>query len=263
MRLLLVGDIVGNPGRRAVGEMLEALRSRYDLQFVIVNGENSAGGFGITKTVAKALFDAGADVITLGNHAWAKRDSWDYIANEPRILRPANYPHGVIGRGWGVFDAADGSRVAVVNLLGRIFMNALDCPFRASDSILAELSEQPHAVVIDFHAEATSEKIALGYYLDGRTSAVIGTHTHIQTSDERVLPGGTAYLTDVGMTGVVESVLGLDPQEAIKRFLTQMPGKIKPAEGDTTLQGVIIDIDCDTRRARGIQRISVRCVDEF
>ncbi|MHB9037723.1 MAG: TIGR00282 family metallophosphoesterase [Armatimonadota bacterium] len=263
MRILLVGDIMGNPGRRAAGEMLGALRLRLDLDFVVVNGENAAGGFGITKPVAKALFDAGADVITLGNHTWAKRDSWDYIASESRILRPANYPSGVVGRGWGVFETADGSRVAVANLLGRTFMSPVDCPFKAADGIFTELGEEPGVVVIDMHAEATSEKLAMGHYLDGRASAVIGTHTHVQTSDERVLPGGTAYLTDVGMTGVVESVLGLDSQEAINRFLTQLPGKIKLAEGDPTLQGVVIDIDSDTRLATNIRRISVRFTDEF
>jgi hypothetical protein len=254
---------MGNPGRRAAGEMLGALRLRLDLDFVVVNAENAAGGFGITKPVAKAIFEAGADVITLGNHAWAKRDSWDYIASEPRILRPANYPPGVVGKGWGVFEAADGSKVVVINLLGRTFMHPIDCPFRAADAILEELGDEPGTVVVDVHAEATSEKMAMGYYLDGRVTAVIGTHTHVQTSDERVLPGGTAYLTDVGMTGIVESVLGLDPQEAISRFLTQLPGKIKLAEGEPTLQGVIIDVDPDTRLATDIRRISIRSTDEL
>jgi metallophosphoesterase (TIGR00282 family) len=238
--------------------MLNDLRSRFVADFVIANGENAAGGFGITKPVAKAIFDAGADVITLGNHSWAKRDSWDYIEEEPCIIRPANYGPGTPGRGWGTFKTRDGSKITVINLMGRIFMSPLDCPFRTADSILSELGDDSGPIIVDMHAEATSEKAALGFYMEGRASAVIGTHTHIQTSDERVLPKGTAYITDVGMTGVTESVLGLDPDEAIRRFITQMPGKIKPADGEPTLQGVVIDIDATSGRAVTIQRINVR-----
>ena len=243
--------------------MLGDLRSRYIADFVIANGENAAGGFGITKPVAKAIFDAGVDVITLGNHSWAKRDSWDYIEEEPRIIRPANYGPGTPGRGWGTFETKDGGAITVINLMGRIFMNPLDCPFRTADTILSELEDDHGPVIVDMHAEATSEKAALGFYLDGRASAVIGTHTHIQTSDERVLPNGTAYITDAGMTGVVESVLGLDPDEAIRRFITQMPGKIKPADGEPTLQGAVIDIDAASGKAVSIQRINIRANSEL
>lgn len=243
--------------------MLSALRSRLDVSFVIANGENAAGGFGITKPVAKAIFDAGADVITMGNHTWSKRDSWDYIDEERRILRPANYGPGTPGRGYGTFKTQDGHSVSVINLMGRTFMAPLDCPFRTADTILTELGENAGMVIADMHAEATSEKAALGYYLDGRVSAIVGTHTHVQTSDERVLPGGSAYITDAGMTGIVESVLGLDAQEAIRRFLTQMPGKIKPAEGEPALQGILIDVDPVTSHATSIRRINVRSAEEF
>ena len=257
LRILFVGDVSGSPGRRAVGELLGALRARLDAHFVIMNGENAAGGLGITKTTASALFDAGADVITLGNHAFAKRDAASYYEEEPRILRPVNFPPGVPGRGWGLFRAAGGNTLAVANLLGRTFMSPIDCPFRAADAVLAEIDGDPRVVVVDMHAEATSEKVAMGWYLDGRASAVIGTHTHVQTSDERVLPKGTAYITDVGMTGVRDSVLGLDVESVIRRFKTQVGGKFTVAEGDGTLQAVALDIDENTGRAASISRISV------
>ncbi len=256
-RVLFVGDVFGSSGRRAVGGMLEALRSRLDAHFVVVNGENAAGGLGITSAAASALLDAGADVITLGNHAFAKRDVAPYLDEEPRILRPANYPPGVHGRGWGVFDTECGEKVAVVNLLGRTFMAPVDCPFRKADDILAELEGGPGVVIVDIHAEATSERIAMGWHLDGRVSAVIGTHTHVQTSDERVLPGGTAYITDVGMTGVRDSVLGLDVRSVLDRFKTQVPGKFKPAEGEVVLSAVLIEIDPATGRAEDITRINI------
>lgn len=243
--------------------MLPALRSRLDVSFVIANGENAAGGFGITKTIAKSIFDAGADVITLGNHTWAKRDSWDFIDQEARILRPANYGPGTPGRGYGTFKAQNGRTISVINMMGRTFMSPLDCPFRTADTILTELGDNAGMVFVDMHAEATSEKIALGYYLDGRVSSVVGTHTHVQTSDERVLPCGSAYITDAGMTGAVDSVLGLDPQEAIRRFITQMPGKVKPAEGEPSLQGVLIDVDPVTSRATSISRVSVCSTEQF
>ncbi|MCE5200297.1 TIGR00282 family metallophosphoesterase, partial [bacterium] len=249
---------MGNPGRRAVSEMLQALRSRLNIDFVVLNGENSAGGFGITKQVAHDFFRAGVDAITLGNHTWSKRESWDYIDSETRVLRPANYPPGVPGRGWGVFKIENGIKIAVASLMGRTFMTPIDCPFRTADTILAGLDEDAHISIIDIHAEATSEKVALGYYVDGRASAVIGTHTHIQTSDERVLPSGTAYMTDAGMAGVTESVLGLDPVVAMERFLKQMPNRLKLAEGVPTLQGALIDIDESTGRATGIRRINLK-----
>jgi len=257
VRILFVGDIEGSSGRRAAGKLLEVLRSRHNVDFTVVNGENAAGGLGITKPTALVLFEAGADVITLGNHTFAKRDVASYLSEEPRILRPANYPPGVAGRGWGIYEAKAGEKIAVINLMGRTFMEPLDCPFRAADAVLAELEGQAKVVIVDMHAEATSEKKAMAWYLDGRVSAVIGTHTHIQTSDERVMPKGTAYLTDAGMTGVMDSVLGLEPSVVIERFLTQVPGKFQLAEGPATLQGALIEVDEGTGRAVSIERVSV------
>jgi len=257
LRILFVGDVMGSPGRRALGKLLGDLRSRLDAHLVVANGENAAGGLGITGPTAAAILDSGVDVITLGNHTFTKKDMLAYIQSEPRILRPANYPPGVPGRGWGVFEATTGERVAVANLLGRTFMAPVDCPFRAADAVVAEIGGEPAVLVFDMHAEATSEKAAIGWYLDGRASAVVGTHTHVQTSDERVLPGGTAYITDAGMTGVHDSVLGLDKHQVIERFLTQVTGKFTPAEGPTTLQGVLVEIDPATGRALGIRRLSI------
>ena len=257
LRILFVGDVSGSPGRRAVGKLLGALRARIDAHFVILNGENAAGGLGVTKATASALLDAGADVITLGNHAFAKRDAAAYYEEEPRILRPVNFPPGAPGRGWGVFQATTGDTLAVANLLGRTFMAPIDCPFRAADTMLAEIDGDPRVVVVDMHAEATSEKVAMGWYLDGRASAVIGTHTHVQTSDERVLPQGTAYISDVGMTGVRDSVLGLDIESVIQRFTTQLVGKFTVAEGGVTMHAVALEIDESTGRAIAISRISV------
>lgn len=255
VRILFVGDIMGSPGRRAASRLLEGLRSRLNCQFVIVNGENAAGGLGITRPTASALFTAGADVITLGNHTFAKRDVAPYFDEEPKILRPANYPPGVQGRGWGIFETDGGQKVAVVSLMGRTFMEPVDCPFRAADAALAEIGDRTKVIVVDMHAEATSEKIAMGWRLDGRVSAVLGTHTHVQTSDERVLPDGTAYMTDVGMTGVRDSVLGLDRSAAIERFLKQVPGKFTLAEGSACLHGAVVEIDADTGHAVSIERV--------
>lgn len=238
--------------------MLKALRSSIDAHLVIANGENAAGGLGITRPTAIALFDAGIDVITLGNHTFAKRDVAAYLDEEPRILRPANYPPGVPGRGWGVFRATTGNKVYVTSLMGRTFMNPIDCPFRMADTIVGEMAGDSRVLIVDMHAEATSEKVALGWYLDGRASAVIGTHTHVQTSDERVLPNGTAFITDAGMTGVHDSVLGMDINSVIKRFKTQVAGKFTLAEGPARLQGVVVEIDTETGRSLSIERIDIR-----
>ena len=235
--------------------MLADLRSRLSCDFVIVNGENAAGGLGITKPTAHELFGMGAEVITLGNHTFAKRAVAAYLAEEPRIVRPANYPPGVLGFGWGMYETAGGERVAVISLMGRTFMDAIDCPFRAADAVLAEIGDRTKIIIVDMHAEATSEKIAMGWYLDGRVSAVIGTHTHVQTSDERVLPGGTAYITDVGMTGVRDSVLGLPPAAVIERFVTKFPGKFELAEGPVCLHAAVIDVDGETGKANSIETI--------
>ena len=256
VRILFVGDIIGSPGRRAAGKLLEGLRSRLDCGFVIVNAENAAGGLGITVPTATALLGAGADVLTLGNHTFAKRDVAPYLNEEPRIIRPANYPPGAPGRGWGVFETTDGESVAVISLMGRTFMDAIDCPFRAANAVLAEIGSKTKIIVVDMHAEATSEKKAMGWHLDGRVSAVIGTHTHVQTSDERVLPGQTAYMTDVGMTGVRDSVLGLDSAAVIERFMTHVPSKFQLAEGPTCLNAAVIEVDAGTGHAISIERVT-------
>ncbi len=248
MLILAIGDIVGRPGRRAVSQLLPGLRQQYGLDLVIANGENAAGGLGLTSTTAKELFDAGVDVLTSGNHIWAQKEIIPYLDGEMPILRPLNYPPGVPGRG----HIAIG-RVAVVNLMGRTFMGDFDCPFRAMDQLLAEL-EQP-IIIVDFHAEATSEKVAMGRYLDGRVSAVLGTHTHVGTIDSQVLPQGTAYVTDLGMTGPIDSIIGDDAEAVIQRFLTRMPHRLSVGKGKTALNAIMVGVADDTGRAMSIDRI--------
>ncbi len=255
-KILFVGDVFGSPGRRVFAKVINDLRSGLEVHLVVVNAENAAGGLGITEPTAKALFEAGADVITLGNHTFAKRDVGGYLDDEIRILRPANYPPGVPGRGWGIFKASNGENVVVISLMGRTFMTPIDCPFRAVDDILGQLDDV-RLKVVDIHAEATSEKVAMGWYLDGRVSAVLGTHTHVQTSDERVLPCGTAYISDLGLTGVHDSILGMDIESVINRFITQVPFKFKIAEGHGILQGVVVEMDSNSGRAIGIERLSI------
>lgn len=257
MKLLFVGDVMGRPGRRALGNLLGALRTQYGADFVVANGENAAGGLGITQQTAAELLEAGVDVITLGNHCFAKKDVMNLLQTERRILRPANYPPGTPGNGFGVFETSQGARIAIVNLLGRVFMDPIDCPFRTADAVLSEIAGESNVIIVDFHAEATSEKQAMGWHLDGRVAAVIGTHTHVQTSDERVLPGGTAYITDAGMTGVLDSVLGLDKVCVVRRFLTRLPDKFTVADGKATLQGVALEIDPGEGKAISIERLSV------
>jgi metallophosphoesterase (TIGR00282 family) len=246
MRLLFLGDIVGRPGRQAVVEALPGLKRRYALDFVAINGENAAGGFGITEAILEELIEAGADAVTLGNHAFDQKEALVFIARQERLLRPINYPPGTPGRGAALIKAASGAEVLVINAMGRIFMPELDCPFRAIDAELnaCRLKEGADAIVIDFHAEATSEKQAMGYFVDGRASAVVGTHTHAPTADERVLPAGTAYISDVGMCGDYNSVLGMDPEEPISRFLTKIPRqRFEPAQGPAALSGLAVEID--------------------
>ncbi len=255
IKILFVGDIMGGPGRRAAANLLDGLRKEHECHLVVVNAENAAGGLGLTEPSAKALFAAGADVLTLGNHTFAKRAVAPYLDDEIRIIRPANYPTGVPGRGWGVYRTSAGDSVAVINLLGRTFMDPIDCPFRAADETIAEIGDHAKVIIVDIHAEATSEKIAMGRYLAGRVSAVIGTHTHVQTSDERVLDGGTAYITDVGMTGVEDSVIGMNCELVIERFITRMPNKFELAEGESSMHAVIIEIDPTTGRAASINRL--------
>lgn len=249
MRLLFLGDVVGRSGRKAVVEALPKLRERYALDFVIVNGENSAGGFGITEAIMEELIDAGADAVTLGNHAFDQKDALVFIERQPRLIRPLNFPKGTPGRGAGLFKAKTGADVLVINAMGRVFMTELDCPFRAIDNELTAcgLKRGADAIFIDFHAEATSEKQALGLFVDGRASVVVGTHTHSPTADERVLPGGTAYMSDAGMCGDYNSVLGMDSEEPINRFLTRIPReRFEPALGPATVSGMAVEIDDKT-----------------
>lgn len=256
MEILFVGDIVGAPGRKALARNLPKLREKHRLSLVIANGENAAGGFGITKEVAEELFELGVDIITTGNHVWDKREVYDYLDRTDRVLRPANYPPGVPGTGSAVVDV-DGVTVGVINLMGRVFMANLDCPFRKAKELVQKLKERgAEVILIDFHAEATSEKIALGRYMDGEITALIGTHTHVQTADERLFPGGTAFISDAGMTGPSESVLGVSIDKAVERFLTQTPSRFDTAKGPVQFQAVVISADPDTGKATGIERIN-------
>ena len=256
MRILFIGDIVGSPGREMVTKHLAALVEQHRVDLVIINGENSAAGFGITPKIADELLALGADVITGGNHSWDKKEILEYIPNEPRLLRPANFPKSP-GRGLYVGTSRGGVRYAVLNLQGRVFMTQLDCPFRTADAELAKIPPDVKIIFVDMHAEATSEKQAMGWYLDGRVSTVVGTHTHVATADERVLPNGTAYITDVGMTGPHESVIGMDRGAMVKRFLDSMPTKFEVAIADARINGILADVDDSTGRARSIVRVRV------
>lgn len=257
-RILFIGDIVGKPGRTMLQEHLPALRRSGKPDLVIANGENAAAGIGITPVLAEELFGLGVDVITLGNHAWGKREIFGYIDGEPRLIRPLNHPGHPPGAG-SVVVSAGGAKVAVLNAIGRVFAAAhYDCPFRAVDAELERLAGKADAVIVDFHAEATSEKAALAWHLAGRVAAVIGTHTHVQTADATILPGGTAFLTDAGMTGPIRSVIGVRPELALERFLTQLPVRFEVASGPRQLNGVWVDVDVRTGRATGIEPVSVR-----
>ena len=258
MRLLFLGDVVGRAGRKAVQEELPRLISRFRLDFVAVNGENAAGGFGITEAIVLDFLDAGADVVTLGNHAFDQRETLVFIERQERLLRPLNYPPGTPGRGVGLFRTRTGADVLVATAMGRVFMAELDCPFRALDTAVEAcgLKRGADAILIDFHAEATSEKQAAGVYLDGRVSGVIGTHTHAPTSDERILPGGTAFISDVGMCGDYNSVLGMEPEEPLNRFVTRIPrGRFEPASGPATLSGLAVETDDATGLARRVHAL--------
>ncbi len=255
MRILFIGDIVGSPGRELVVKNLARIREESRADLVIANGENSAAGFGITPKIADELFAAGVEVITGGNHSWDRKEIMDYIPHEPRLLRPANFPRGVPGRGLYLGLSHTGHRYAVLNLQGRVFMAQLDCPFRTADAELARVPPDVKTIFVDMHAEATSEKQAMGWYLDGRVSAVVGTHTHIATADEHVLPNGTAFIADAGMTGPHESVIGMDRGAMVKRFLDALPAKFEVAAGDARLNGVVVDVDEATGRARSISRL--------
>jgi len=255
MNILFIGDIVGSPGREIIKNLLPKLKEEYKLDFVIANAENAAGGSGITPKVAQELFDYGVSVLTSGDHIWKKREIFQIIESDTRILRPLNLPPGAPGRGLGVFKADNGVKVGVINLQGRVFMEAIECPFRTGIKAQEALSKETKVIIVDVHAEATSEKVALGWYLDGRVSGVLGTHTHIQTADEKVLPLGCAYITDVGMTGPYDSVIGRRIEDVLSRFITSVPTRFEVSSGNCQLHGVVLDIDEVTGKARSILRI--------
>src|SRR5256712_4481050 len=257
LTILCVGDVFGEPGRRAVQILLPKLRKQYEVDLAIVNVENSAAGFGVTPQMARAFLEQGVDVMTSGNHIWDKKEIIEHIAKENLLLRPANFPAGTPGTGYVTVKAGP-HKVAVLNLMGRVFMLPIDCPFRKADEIVPELRKETSIVLVDMHCEATSESLAMGWYLDGRASAVVGTHRHVQTADERVLPGGTAYITDLGLTGPTDGVIGVDRDQIIQRFLNQMPIRFETAKGPAALQGVVIVVDPETGRASSIRRLRVR-----
>lgn len=250
MKILVVGDIVGKPGREATEQLVPRLRKRYAIDMVIANCENAAGGVGITQSTAESILESEVDVLTTGNHVWRRKEVLPYLDSDAPIIRPLNYPPNVPGRGHITIGG-----VMVANLVGRTFMKSYDCPFRAMDELLAAVDKTPKIIIVDMHAEATSEKVAMGWYLDGRVTAVIGTHTHVGTVDTRVLPQGTAYVTDIGMVGPIESVIGADKEVILSSFLTQMPFNQSVGKGDTVFNSVLIDVDESTGRAISIDRI--------
>ena len=256
MNILFIGDIVGRPGRDLVHRGLRGLVEHYGIDLVIANAENSANGFGITRDIGQTLLEWGVDVMTSGNHIWDKKEALEYIVTEPRLLRPANYPAGVPGRGSYVAQTGDGRAIGVINLMGRVFMVPIDDPFGGALREIEAIRHRTRIIFVDMHAEATSEKIAMGWYLDGKVTAVIGTHTHVQTADDRILPNGTAYLTDAGMTGPHDSIIGMEKEPSLARFLNGMPTKFEPAIGNPRLNGVVIEADEKTGRATKITRIS-------
>jgi len=256
MNVLMIGDIFGESGRAALARLLPRLREQHSIDFCVVNCENAAGGFGVTPPMARQMLEQGADVLTSGNHIWDKKEIVEYITRENLLLRPANFPAGTPGVGH-VSVKAGPHRVAVLNLMGRVFMNPIDCPFRKADEILPELRKETPVILVDMHCEATSESQAMGWYLDGRVSAVVGTHRHVQTADERVLPGGTAYITDLGMTGPTDGVIGVDREIILQRFLTGLPQRFETASENPRLNGVLVTADEQTGRALSIERLSL------
>lgn len=257
MKVLVLGDVIGKPGRTALRNILPRLIEERSIDFVIANGENTAGGIGINPKTSDFLLDSGVDVITTGNHVYKKKEIYSYIDKQQRLLKPANYPPGTPGKGFYIYDAAD-KKLAVISLCGRVFIGELDCPFRAIDDVLEKIKTKTNLIIVDFHAEVTSEKIAMGWYLDGRVSAVLGTHTHVQTADEKILPKGSAYITDIGMTGPQDSVIGVRKELIIERFKTQMPQRFIVAKNDIWLNGVMVDIDPESGRAEKIERLNFK-----
>lgn len=257
IQILAIGDAIGRPGRTAIKKLLPRWLREQRADFVIANGENAAGGKGLTHDTATELFNAGVDVITTGNHIWANKDIFKFIDAEPRVLRPANFPGGmdVPGSGFGVFDSRPGFKIGVINLQGRVFMEPNDCPFRAATALLQQIQEKTSIIFVDFHAEATSEKSALGWFLDGKVSCVFGTHTHVQTSDERLLHHGTAFITDIGMTGSYDSIIGVKPESVLDRFMRGLPARHEVADGNVKLAGILVTVDPMTGHALRIERI--------
>ncbi len=258
MKILFIGDIIGKPGRRAVKELLPSIVTGHEVDLVIANCENAASGFGVTRDVVEELYEARIDILTSGNHIWDKKEVLEFIDDYETLIRPANYPATAPGKGVVLMPIPGGDYVGVLNLAGRIFMQPMDCPFVAAKEAIARLKTKTNVIIVDIHAEATSEKKALAWYLDGQASAVLGTHTHVQTADNEVLPGGTAYISDAGMTGPFDSVIGIKKDIVIEKFLTQMPNKFDVAKNDVRLQGVILDVDAESGRARSIERISLK-----
>lgn len=255
MRILIAGDVVGKPGRGILKEFIDKKKNDYD--FITINGENAAAGFGITGKLADEFFGWGIDVITGGNHIWDKKEMYEYLANNDNILRPLNYPTGVPGSGYVIKKTKRGEKIAVVSLQGRVFMPPIDCPFAKMEELFWELGEDVKCVIVDFHAEASSEKVAMGWFLDGRVSLVFGTHTHVQTSDSKILPKGTGYITDVGMTGSQNGVIGMKVESIIPKFLTSLPQKFEVAEGNERLNGLDIEIDSKTGVCKKIERLDL------
>lgn len=255
--ILFIADIVGKPGLEVITALLPNLKKQYNVQVCIANGENGYNGKGLTEQIVRKYFTAGIDVITGGNHTWNFAEFRSYLDTATRVIRPLNYPEEAPGKGACLFTTPDGLVVGVMNLQGRTFMSPIDCPFKKSLEEIERLRQKTHIIFVDFHAEATAEKIALGWYLDGKVSALVGTHTHVQTADERILPRGTAFISDVGMTGPFDSVIGLDVEVAIKRFVTQLPEKYMVATSNIRLNGVVIEVDVATGRAKSIKRINL------
>jgi metallophosphoesterase (TIGR00282 family) len=257
LNILFIADIVARPGRWAVSQVLPDLKKSHQIDFTIANVENAAGGFGLTKEIAKKIHSYGVDCLTSGNHIWDRKDIFPYLEEDQRILRPANYPQEAPGKGAAVYQTIAGEKIGVLNIQGRVYIKEINCPFRVAKEEVRKLKEETKIILIDMHAEATSEKIALGWYLDGEVSAIIGTHTHVPTADETILPRGTAYITDAGMTGAHDSVIGINKEDALARFLLQIPRRFTPAKGDVRFCGALVDVDVDTGKAKSIQRISI------
>lgn len=256
MRLLFIGDIVGRPGRNILKERLSQIQREHQVDYTIANAENSAGGKGINREIFRELYTCGIDVFTMGNHVWDNRSIFDFIDEEERLIRPANYPDICPGKGFNIYQMCYNKSIAVINASGRVFLPAIDCPFRIVDQILQDIAGQADYILIDFHAEATSEKLAFAHYFDGRVTAVLGTHTHVQTADARILPGGTAYISDVGMTGPSDSIIGMEKSNIIRKFISGMPAKFEVAGGPAQIDAVLLELDDNSFRAKSIKRLN-------